>query len=202
MVAAEGSLESQQSKIYVRFFSYFVNIGCDAEHSSVCSCLAKPGVCRYRDAVFGHGSFETFNSTHAQWSWIRNNNTEFGTPGVWIDVRPCSQHANAHAMGMLQERRGCDCCHRNGRGHGGDGFVPICDRGSWYRSERTLITYFVQRVALLYDFALGVKVCIIITRHKCALLTALVHCVKSRRSSVDCQGAGPTCRRRACARRC
>ena len=35
----------------------------------------------YRDAVFGHGSFETFNETHARWSWIRNNNTEFEAPG-------------------------------------------------------------------------------------------------------------------------
>lgn len=40
----------------------------------------------YRDAVFGHGSFETFNSTHARWSWIRNNASEWDTPGddVWL----------------------------------------------------------------------------------------------------------------------
>jgi len=40
----------------------------------------------YRDAEFGHGTFETFNSTTARWTWHRNNVSESDPPGddIWI----------------------------------------------------------------------------------------------------------------------
>eukprot|EP00036_Acanthoecidae_sp_10tr_P009276 CAMPEP_0182924952 /NCGR_PEP_ID=MMETSP0105_2-20130417/8045_1 /TAXON_ID=81532 ORGANISM="Acanthoeca-like sp., Strain 10tr" /NCGR_SAMPLE_ID=MMETSP0105_2 /ASSEMBLY_ACC=CAM_ASM_000205 /LENGTH=514 /DNA_ID=CAMNT_0025062777 /DNA_START=53 /DNA_END=1597 /DNA_ORIENTATION=+ len=40
----------------------------------------------YRDAEFGHGTFQTFNNTHARWTWQRNNVSESDPPGddVWL----------------------------------------------------------------------------------------------------------------------
>lgn len=89
----------------------------------------------YRDAEFGHGTFETANSTHARWTWHRNNVSETDTPGddIWItkssagikvyDAAPTHPHAGAEwtvgrqhehvedpTVGRRESRRSSDGC--------------------------------------------------------------------------------------------
>ncbi|PIN05398.1 Purple acid phosphatase [Handroanthus impetiginosus] len=47
---------------------------------------ASPSISLYREASFGHGRLRVFNSTHAHWSWHRNNETySVMADEVWLE---------------------------------------------------------------------------------------------------------------------
>lgn len=45
----------------------------------------QPSISLFREASFGHGQLEVVNSTHAQWTWHRNDDEEaVASDQVWL----------------------------------------------------------------------------------------------------------------------
>lgn len=64
----------------------YINIGDAGNREGPCpEYFAQPSWSAYREAAFGHGRFEIFNSTHAHWTWHRIQDPE-PTVGdeVWL----------------------------------------------------------------------------------------------------------------------